>query len=360
VAPGVGRRTFADPVSDALWLRGGQGEATADFLAGIGDDIAEAAQLGTDVILTCLGQTPLSTLVAAAFGVPSMGVYLAPSVPTAEFPMPGSAPAGGHGALDNRAAGRQLLDRGRTVYADVLPRLGRRLGLPRDASETVWDHWLGSSGWPICSGYSPAVVPRPADWPVNVEVVGYWWPAASPSWRPGPDITDFLSAGPPPVFVGFGSMAVGSGEQLGPVILEAIREAGVRAVVQSGWAEVCVAGDDVLQVGDVPHEWLFPRMAAAVHHAGAGTTAAGLRAGVPAVPVPVMADQPFWAERVHHLGAGPAPVPFADLTPRRLAAAIRAALDEPRQRDRAKELARFVNSEDGAGAVARRIEQLTS
>jgi len=330
--------------------------ATSDFLAGIGDDIAEAAQLGTDLILTCLGQTPLSTLVAAGFGVPSMGVYLAPSVPTAEFRMPGSAPDG----VDNLTAGRQLLNRGRALYAEILPRLGRRLGLPEAACEEVWDHWLGSSGWPICLGYSPAVVPRPADWPDHVAVVCYWWPTTPPGWQPPPDVTDFLDAGPRPVFVGFGSMAVGSGERLGPVIVEAIREAGVRAVVQSGWAEMSVEGDDVLQIGDVPHEWLFPRMAAVVHHAGAGTTAAGLRAGVPAVTVPVLADQPFWAERVHQLGAEPTPVPFADLTPPRLAGAIRAALDEPRHRERAAELARLVNDEDGAGIVVRRIEQLTA
>ena len=223
----------------------------------------------------------------------------------------------------------------------------------------MWDQWLGASGWPVCLGYSPAVVPRPTDWPPNVEVVGYWWPATSPRWRPDPELTDFLSAGPPPVFVGFGSLAVGSGEQLGPVILDAIREAGVRAVVQSGWAELSVESDDVLLIGEAPHEWLFPRMAAAVHHAGAGTTGAGLRAGLPTVTVPVLADQPFWADRVHDLGAGPAPVPFADLTADRLAAAIRAALDEPRHRDRAAELARLVNGEDGGGAVARRIEQLT-
>ena len=116
------------------------------------------------------------------------------------------------------------------------------------------------------------------------------------------------------------------------MILDAIQRAGVRAIVQSGWAEVAVESDDVLEVGDMPHEWLFPRRAAVVHHAGAGTTAAGLRAGVPAVTVPVIADQPFWAERVHHLGAGPAPIPLADLSPHRLTAAIRAALNEPQHR----------------------------
>jgi sterol 3beta-glucosyltransferase len=331
--------------------------STIDFVSAISDDIVRAVELGTDVILTCLGQTPLSWLVAMGFGVPCMGVYLAPAVPTREFPMPGSAPPDDG---DNRAAGQRMLDQARTIYADVLPRLSRRLGLPEDAGEAVWDRWFGTSGLPISLGYSPAVVPRPADWPDSVEVVGYWWPAVPPNWQPSQELTAFLAAGPPPVFVGFGSMGVGVGEQLGPVIMAAVRSAGVRAVVQAGWAELSVAGDDVLQIGDVPHEWLFPRMAAAVHHAGAGTTGAALRAGLPAVAVPVLADQPFWADRVHRLGAGPAPVPFADLAPERLAAAIRAALDEPRHRRRAGELARLINGEDGAGAVLTRIGQITS
>ncbi len=335
-------------------------QGIADYLSGIGDDIADAAELGADVILTCQGQTPLSTMVAAAFGLPSMGTYLAPSLPTAEFVMPGSSPPAGPGAPDYHAMGRQMLHRGRNLYAEVLPRLARRLGLPQSATEDVWEHWQGTSGWPICFGYSPAVVPRPADWPDHVDVVGYWWPAEPPKWQPSPEIRDFLSAGPPPVFIGFGSMAVGSGERLGPVILDAVRQSGVRAVVQSGWAEMSVEDDDVLQVGDLPHHWLFPRMAAVVHHAGAGTTGAALRAGVPAVTIPVLADQPFWAERVHRLGAGPAPIPFVDLTAERLADAIRLAVDEPRHLERAQVLSGLVNTDDGTGAVARRVEQLTS
>ncbi len=330
-------------------------QATIDFVSAISDDLVHAAELGTDVILTCLGQTPLSWLVAMGSGVPCLGVYLAPAVPTAEFPMPGS-PKPDDG--DNLAAGQRMLDQARTIYADVLPRLSRRLALPGDAGEAFWGRWFGTPGLPVSLGYSPAVVPRPADWPDSVEVVGYWWPAVPPSWQPGEELTEFLAAGPPPVFVGFGSMGVGVGERLSPVITKAVHAAGVRAVVQAGWAELSVGGDDVLQIGDVPHEWLFPRLAAAVHHAGAGTTAASLRAGLPTVAVPVLADQPFWADRVHHLGAGPAPVPFADLTPERLATAIRAALEEPGHRQRAAELARVVNSEDGAGAVLTRIEQL--
>ncbi|MFJ8650174.1 glycosyltransferase [Streptomyces sp. NPDC093546] len=127
--------------------------------------------------------------------------------------------------------------------------------------------------------------------------------------------------------------------------------AGVRAVVQAGWAGLNGCGADVLAVGDVPHDWLFPRTAAVVHHAGAGTTAAALRAGVPAVPVPVMADQPFWASRLHELGVAPRPVPFQDLTAEALGDVITACLSEPSHRRRAAELVRAIAAEDGAASL---------
>lgn len=146
-------------------------------------------------------------------------------------------------------------------------------------------------------------------------------------------------------------MAVGEGERLGELVAGAVKQAGVRAVVQAGWAELGGLGADVLAIGDVPHDWLFPRTAAVVHHAGAGTTAAALRAGVPAVPVPVMADQPFWASRLCELGVAPRSLPFADLTAEALAAAITDSLTEPSHRRRAAELARAIAAEDGAAAV---------
>jgi UDP:flavonoid glycosyltransferase YjiC (YdhE family) len=132
----------------------------------------------------------------------------------------------------------------------------------------------------------------------------------------------------------------------------------VRAVVQSGWAGLGPVGDDVLLVGDLPHEWLFPRVAAVVHHAGAGTTGAGLRAGVPAVPVPVLVDQPFWADRLHRLGVAPPPLPLDELTADTLADALRACLDEPTCRDRATALASRIRAEDGAAAVVPIVTRL--
>jgi sterol 3beta-glucosyltransferase len=341
----------------------------AAFLDELGDGVVAATAAGTDILLTAFGPAPLSRLVAEGFGIPSVGVYLAPGVPTGEFPPPGW-PAGGHmSPADNLAAGGELLARTGSLYADVLRRLRARLDLPargglrpRGAAQALRPSGAAEApdppdDWPICHGFSPAVVPRPADWPANVQVTGYWWPARPAGWRPPDLLVDFLRAGPRPVFVGFGSMTP-SHERLQDAVAVAVKRAGVRAVVQSGWAGLEPAGDDILHVGDLPHDWLFPQTAAVVHHAGAGTTGAGLRAGVPAVAVPVLVDQPFWAARLHHLGVAPHPLPMDELTADTLTDALRSCLDRPAYRGRATELARLVRADDGPAAVLSLVNQL--
>lgn len=319
------------------------------YTDGLADGVAEVAAGGADLLLTAFGPAPLTRTAGEALGVPVIGTYLAPSFATREFPLPNARNAGDLGPEGNLAAGRDVLGRADRLFAGAVTRLRTRLGLPADPPTTPADLR------PVFHGFSPSVVPRPADWPSWVEVPGYWWPARPDGWQPPAELVDFLRAGPPPVFLGFGSMAVGEGERLSELVAAAVGRAGVRAVLQAGWAELSGYGDDVLTVGDVPHDWLFPRTAAVVHHAGAGTTAAGLRAGVPAVAVPVMADQPFWAARLHGLGVAPRPVPFQDLTAEALGAAITACLTEPSHRRRATELARGIAAEDGAAAVLAHI-----
>ncbi|MFF5078419.1 glycosyltransferase [Actinoplanes sp. NPDC000266] len=309
------------------------------FLDELGDGVVAAVGAGADVVLSAFGPAPLSRAVAERAGIPSAGVYLAPGVPTAEFPPPGW-PAGG--GVDNLAAGREVLERTGSLYADVLLRLGLS---------------VSDQDWPIFHGYSPAVVPRPADWPASVRVTGYWWPASPPGWRPPRELADFLQAGPPPVFIGFGSMTP-EPERLSALVAAAVENAGVRAVVQAGWAGLGAGGENILSVGDVPHEWLFPQVAAVVHHAGAGTTGAGLRAGVPAVAVPVLVDQPFWAARLHELGVAPRPLPMRELTAGALSDALRECLDRPGYRARAAELALLIGAEDGPAAVIEFLERL--
>lgn len=334
-------------------------EVFAAFLDELGDGVVAAVAAGTDMLLTAFGPAPVSRLVAEGFGIPSAGAYLLPAVPTRDFPPPGWPAAGDLGPAGNLSAGRELLGRAESGYAEVLPRLRAQLGLPVHRIAVPADA-APPDDWPVWHGFSPAVVPRPADWPAQVRVTGYWWPAGPAGWQPPSQLLDFLQAGPPPVFVGFGSMAPAQGEWLSDVVAAAVHRAGVRAVVQSGWAGLASAGDDILLVGDLPHDWLFPRMAAVVHHAGAGTTAAGLRAGIPAIPVPVLLDQPFWAARLHGLGVAPRPIPLSELTADALAEALRSGLHEPDYRDRAAELGRRIRAEDGSAVVLDRISRFAA
>lgn len=322
---------------------------TRAYADGLADGVAEAVAAGCDLVLSAFGPAPLSRTAGEAFGVPVIGTYLVPAFATGQFPLPGARGTEAPGPEGNLAAGLAVTRRAEGLFAGGVTRLRARLGLPGDASSVPGDTR------PVFHGFSPLVVPRPDDWPSRVHVAGYWWPARPQGWQPPAELADFLQAGPPPVFIGFGSMAPGHGERLSELVAEAVKRAGVRVVVQAGWAELSGYGPDVLAIGDVPHDWLFPRTAAVVHHAGAGTTAAGLRAGVPALPVPVMADQPFWASRLHRLGVAPRPLPFQDLTAEALGAAITACLSEPAHRRRAADLAHRIAAEDGAATVLAHI-----
>ncbi|GAA1915125.1 glycosyltransferase [Streptomyces durmitorensis] len=328
----------------------------AAFVRELGAGLVEAAEPGADVLLLSTTTAPLGRQLAEAMGVPSLGVYLQPTHPTREF-----APVvtGGRslGGPANRALGRFSLRMADRVYADAAADLRARLSLP-PAALSALRRRQEEAEWPVLYGFSTAVVSRPADWREGLDVVGNWWPHHDPDTPLPAPYEDFLRAGPPPVFIGFGSMAAGEGARLSELAVSALRRAGLRGVLQEGRAGLMAHGDDILTVHEVPHALLFPRMAAVVHHAGAGTTAAGLRAGVPAIPVPVMADQPFWASRLAGLGAATAPVPFKELTAERLAEQLGRVVREAAYEEAARAVSRRMGAEDGAGHVLKAIERL--
>ncbi len=210
---------------------------------------------------------------------------------------------------------------------------------------------------PVLAAYSSYISPRASDWGPHVHVTGYWHLPSPPGWEPSPVLLDFLGSGPPPVYVGMGSMVERDPEGLATLVMEALRIAGVRAILATGWGALQgTSSDDILVIEDVPHHWLFPRVAAIVHHGGAGTTAAALRAGVPAVICPYVSDQFYWARRASSLGAGPPPVPRKRLTAQRLGRAIRAAVVSHPYRTRCRELAAVLTTEDGPSRAAEAIE----
>jgi UDP:flavonoid glycosyltransferase YjiC (YdhE family) len=207
--------------------------------------------------------------------------------------------------------------------------------------------------------YSPAVAPKPPDWSESAHVTGYWFLDHPLDWQPPADLLHFLESGPSPIYLGFGSMITRKPEETTRITLDALRQAGHRGVIATGWGALSQSDlpDEVFLIESVPHDWLFPRMAAVVHHGGAGTTGAGLRAGVPSIVVPFGGDQPFWARRVKALGAGPDPIPRKRLTADRLAHAIRIAVADEPMRKRATELGATIRAEDGVGNALKIFNQ---
>lgn len=321
------------------------GEQVMEGLTGIAEQKADLLLLGT--------AGALGIHVAEAMGVPSMGVHLQPIDPTGDFPPVTSLFRRSLGRWGNRRAARLAFEL--PLLAGASAKMRARLGLPPMTPRALYRR-RETTRWPVFHGISPLVLPRPPDWRPGLEITGYWWPRRPRGWQPDPVLRDFLTSGPTPVFVGFGSLAGTRAEQYTELAVHALRRAGLRGVLQTGL--LAHISDDVLAVGDVPHDWLFPQLSAVAHHCGSGTTASGVRAGVPAVAVPVMNDQLLWASRLMALGVAPAAIPFRRLTPVRLAAALTAAVTDPAYRHRAQALSAGISAEDGAAPVVEAVNQL--
>jgi sterol 3beta-glucosyltransferase len=204
------------------------------------------------------------------------------------------------------------------------------------------------------NGFSEHVLPRPADWPKNSQITGYWF-FNEARWMATQALRDFLEAGPKPVYIGFGSMVTSDAAAFTQIVLDAIRKSGHRAVLATGWGcldEGVSQDDQIFLLRHAPHEHLFPMMSAAVHHGGAGTTAAAVRAGIPSVIVPFYGDQPFWARCLARQGVAPRAVERKTLTADTLASAI-AQSQQPAMIRNAAALGRTVRAEDGVGEALR-------
>jgi hypothetical protein len=200
--------------------------------------------------------------------------------------------------------------------------------------------------------WSPGLIPKPADWGPEIDVTGFVFLDLASSFTPPEALTRFLEAEDPPVYIGFGSIVVDDPDKLTTLIFEAVKQSGVRALVSKGWGGLGSeesAPENVFMLENTPHDWLFPRVSAAVHHGGAGSTAIGLKCGKPTMIVPFFGDQPFWGAMVANAGAGVEPVPYKKLTAEKLAEGILQLLT-PEKKKHAEEIARKIE-EEGDGAV---------
>jgi sterol 3beta-glucosyltransferase len=259
----------------------------------------------------------------------------------------------------------------------------RTLGLPRRRGRH--DPLCRPDGGPapVLYAISPHVLLPPSDWPPTVTTTGYWFlssEAGADGNAAKGDVTDasgeteanggllpeglpdFLETGEAPVFVGFGSMAGRDPKRTAAIVAEAIQRTGMRAVLATGWGGLDADGlpDEVFVVNEVPYEWLFPRVAAVVHHGGAGTTGTAAASGRPQVVCSFVADQPFWARRMHVLGVASLPIPQRKLTAESLASALRRAVGDTEMARKAEVLGRLVRAERGTAVAVDALEEIYS
>ena len=308
-----------------------------------------------DAVIGAFTSDPYAITIGEKLDIPVLSMPLQPTlIATRDGRCMTSAPLPRRVSRVNAWFGRFILEPFPwRLYGTLVNDFRREIGLgPQSSAQNV----AARRRMTVLHAVSRQVMAIPEDWPASFHVTGYWFLDEGEAWQPPGDLSAFLADGPPPIGIGFGSMTAGDPEGTTRLLLEATRVAGQRAVLLGGWAGLGATDlpPGVISLRSAPHDWLFPRLAAVVHHGGAGTTAAGFAAGIPTVVVPHMADQPFWGRKVASLGVGPDPVPRHRLTTERLAAAIRSAVTDPVMRRHATALAARIRAEDGV-AVATRI-----
>ena len=297
--------------------------------------------------------------IAEKFNAPAIMANLQPLIaPTKKLP-PIGMPSLNMG-WSNKAS-YKMIAMGYNSYAkDVNEVRQEMMGLDKFPKSSGVLKMADGSPIPMLHGFSQHVLPRPDDWPEYYTVNGYWFLERSDDWEPSTELKTFLDAGEPPVYVGFGSMAGKNPQRLASIVVDALQQANVRGIIATGWGGLDASNlpDTIYKIDKVPHDWLFERVTAVVHHGGAGTTAAGLRAGRPTIICPFMGDQPFWGTRVENLGVGPKPIKQKKLSVEKLAVAIQTVTNDTAMQKKAAVLGKKIQAEDGVANAISTIDKI--
>ncbi len=317
---------------------------------------------GADFLIAGLGGLFIGLSLAEKLNVPFLQAHLVPFTPTREFagvifPESLSRLGNSFNRISHRLV-RQMMWQGFRA-ADNLARKNV-LNLPRAPFLGLYNSDR-LKAHPVLYGFSPSVIPKPTDWSDDVHVTGYWFLDSAADWTPPAELSEFLENGSPPVYIGFGSMSNRKPEETADLILDALAQTNQRAVMLSGWSglENKNLPETVFMAKSIPHSWLFERVSAVVHHGGAGTTAAGFRAGVPSIIVPFFGDQSFWGRKAAELGVGTEPIPRKKLTVKKLAESLQIAAQNKIMRLRAADLGASIRAEKGVENAVSIVSRLS-
>jgi len=297
-----------------------------------------------DAVITGVTTFPIAAAVTNAVGIPLLHLLKQPMYPTRSGEA-SATPLRPHAYSWLNLLSRPLLLRGLWyAYGSGMRAACKRLGHPEATYRDFADTWLNT---PTFVAVSPHMIPPPPDYPSHVHVTGFLFLDEATDWTPPPDLLEFLDSGAPPIYIGFGSMTGHQGDDSIAMLVAALD--GQRGIIDGGWSarHTDMVPDSVYPADGPPHDWLFPRMGALVHHGGSGTTAAGLRAGVPMVVVPHLFDQFYFGRRIHELGVGTRPIPRHKLNAHALNNALTTLLTDDSLHTRVDTISRHIQAEAG-------------
>lgn len=319
-------------------------------------DLMLAGEGAEAIICTFFGTMYYS--VAEKYRVPCIQTHYFPMDPNPEMPI-SSAPILNRASWWNRLSYRIGYLMISILEKRYLTSWRKEHGLSLRSLRVGPDYTCNGHRIPAIYAVSPQLMPRPECWDDRIYMSGFWWEEQPCEFAPPRELEEFLAHGEKPIYIGFGSMVSGDMGETFRTVREAVELAGVRAIIASGWAgeEHPVNTDRIYYADYVPHDWLFPRVKAAVHHGGAGTTAASLRAGLPTLIIPFGGDQPFWGVRVHAAGCGPKPVNRYGMKAETLAARLRELTGNAAYRENAWAMSEALRREHGVTMAADIIER---
>jgi sterol 3beta-glucosyltransferase len=311
-------------------------------------------------LLVCSEASSLTLHVADALGVPCVHIRFFPGWPTRSFPAP---------VIPVRTLGAPLNLASHLAFTALLGVSGgpdvnawrQRRGLPAWDFTRAWRE-VERRGWPLLFALSEALVPRPRDWPAHARVTGFWF-LDEPEASLPPEVERFLEEPGPVLAVSLGSNIGPRASRVTATVMEALGQLPVRSVFTGTWgAEEATSGvrvpANVRVTGPLPHALLLPRVAAVLHHAGAGTVAQAVRAGIPSIPFPMHGEQRFWALRLAESGLGTRPLHWRSSTARDVVRAVQRALKPDARRSEALARARArVRGEPGLDAAVAEVER---
>lgn len=343
-------------------------DAGYNFIKQVTEMMSHAVEIGAEMLRqtdeACRGADLIIHTFAHAVGAHTLACEKhIPDIHIQTFPM--FAPTGDYPNVTIPNLGNRFLNRlTHTLSMQItmltsrfgFDQVRRRAGLPKRKLYHPFKDDTPRLRTPILCAWSPDLLPPSSDWDSRVHVTGYYFFPENKSYSPPSELDAFLKSGEPPVCVSFGSMVNKNAEKIDTIVRESLRQTNNRGIILSGWGSAKrQSTNDLLYLESVPHDWLLPKCRMIIHHGGAGTTSAGLRAGIPQVVVPFTADQPFWGGRVHVIGVGPWPLQVKRLSVEKMVSAI-AEAESDAVLERAQVTGQRIRGEDGVMNAVKLIE----